>query len=34
MPGLTAACSYAASEGWLIVQDDMLTLMTAGLATN
>ena len=31
MPDFKAACSYAASQGWLIVQDDMLTLTTAGL---
>jgi hypothetical protein len=24
-------CASAASQGWLIVQDDMLTLTTAGL---
>ena len=27
-----ACCSYAASPGWLIVEDDVLTLTTAGLA--
>ena len=32
MPDFKAACSYAASQGWLIVQDDVLTLTTAGLA--
>jgi hypothetical protein len=32
MPRFGAACSYAASQGWLIVQDDTLTLTTAGLA--
>jgi hypothetical protein len=32
MPDFKAACSYAASQGWLIVQDDTLTLTTAGLA--
>jgi hypothetical protein len=32
MPDFSAACSYAASQGWLIVQDDGLTLTTAGLA--
>ena len=32
MPDFKAACSYAVSQGWLIVQDDMLTLTTAGLA--
>jgi hypothetical protein len=26
------ACTYAASQGWLIVEDDTLTLTTAGLA--
>lgn len=26
-----ACCSYAASPGWLIVEDDMLTMTTAGL---
>ena len=26
------ACSYAASQGWMIVQDNALTLTTAGLA--
>ena len=25
-----AACSYAASQGWLMVEDDVLTLTTAG----
>ena len=32
MPQFRAACSYAACQGWLIVQDDALTLTTAGLA--
>ena len=32
MPQFRAACSYAVSQGWLIVQDDTLTLTTAGLA--
>ena len=32
MPQFRAACSYAASQGWLIVVDDALTLTTAGLA--
>jgi hypothetical protein len=32
MPDFKAACTYAASQGWLIVQDDTLTLTTAGLA--
>jgi hypothetical protein len=31
MPYFKAACSYAASQGWLIVQDDVLTLTAAGL---
>jgi len=32
MPDFKAGCAYAASQGWLIVEDDMLTLTTAGLA--
>ena len=32
MPNFRAACAYAASQGWLIVKDDGLTLTTAGLA--
>jgi hypothetical protein len=32
MPDFKAACTYAASQGWLIVEDDGLTLTTAGLA--
>jgi hypothetical protein len=32
MPDFKAACAYAASQGWLIVVDDKLTLTTAGLA--
>jgi hypothetical protein len=32
MPDFKAARAYAASQGWLIVQDDMLTLTTAGMA--
>jgi hypothetical protein len=31
MPQFRAACSYAASQGWLIVHHDTLTLTTAGL---
>jgi hypothetical protein len=31
MPDFKAVCAYAASQGWLIVQDDTLTLTTAGL---
>src|ERR1700733_8163406 len=32
MPDFKAACSYAVSQGWLIIRDDMLTLTTAGWA--
>ncbi len=32
MPEFRAACAYSASQGWLIVQSDVLTLTTAGLA--
>ena len=32
MPEFRDACRYAASQGWLIVKDDLLTLTTAGLA--
>ena len=32
MPDFKAACAYAASQGWLIVDDDVLTLTVAGLA--
>jgi hypothetical protein len=31
MPDFKGACAYAASQGWLIVEDDVLTLTTAGL---
>ena len=31
MPDFRMACTYAASQGWLIVEDDTLTLTTAGL---
>ncbi len=31
MPAFKAACSFAASQGWLVVEDDTLTLTTAGL---
>jgi len=31
MADFTAACAYAASQGWLSVHDDVLTLTTAGL---
>jgi hypothetical protein len=32
MPDFKMACSNAASQGWLIVENDRLTLTTAGLA--
>jgi hypothetical protein len=32
MPDFKAACAYSASQGWLIVQNHLLTLTTAGLA--
>jgi hypothetical protein len=32
MPNFRAACSYSVSQGWLVVQDDAVTLTTAGLA--
>jgi hypothetical protein len=32
MPDFRAACTYAVSQGWLVVEDDGLTLTTAGLA--
>jgi hypothetical protein len=32
MPHFRLACGYAASQGWLIVDGDTLTLTTAGLA--
>ena len=31
MPEFKVACSYAASQGWLMVDDDVLTLTTAGM---
>ena len=31
MPDLSTAGTYAVCQGWLIVQEDMLTLTTAGL---
>ena len=31
-PTLRLACWYAASQGWLIVQNNALTLTAAGLA--
>ena len=32
LPDFKAACTFAVSQGWLIVEDDTLTLTTAGLA--
>ena len=32
MPVFRAACAYAARQGWLTVEDDTLTLTTAGSA--
>ncbi len=32
MPDFRMACAYAVSQGWLIDEDDALTLTTAGLA--
>ncbi len=32
MPDYKAACAYAVSQGWLIIESDTLTLTTAGLA--
>jgi hypothetical protein len=29
MPNYRAACQYAASQGWLILKDDVLTLTVA-----
>jgi hypothetical protein len=31
MPTFRMACAYAASQGWLIVENDAVTLTTAGL---
>jgi hypothetical protein len=31
MPSFRTACSYAASQGWLIITGDTLTLTIAGL---
>jgi hypothetical protein len=31
MPDFRAACAYATSQGWLIVQNDVLRLTIAGL---
>ncbi len=32
MPEFKSACVYAASQGWLIVANDTVTLTTAGMA--
>ncbi|HUB46359.1 MAG TPA: hypothetical protein VMB73_15350 [Acetobacteraceae bacterium] len=32
MSDYKAACAYAASQGWLSIENDILTLTTAGLA--
>ena len=32
LPQFRAACGYVASQGWLIAQNDVVTLTTAGLA--
>jgi hypothetical protein len=32
MPDFKITCDYAVSQGWLIIEDDTLTLTTAGLA--
>jgi hypothetical protein len=32
MPDYRLACRYAASQGWLVIDEDCLTLTTAGLA--
>ena len=32
MPDFKMACSYAASQGWLVIEGDTLTLTTAGSA--
>jgi len=32
MPDFRMACTYASSQGWLIVKEHTLTLTTAGLA--
>jgi hypothetical protein len=31
MQDFRSACAFAASQGWLIAEDDVLTLTTAGL---
>ena len=32
MPEFRSACGYAASQGWLVVANDTVTLTTAGMA--
>jgi hypothetical protein len=32
MPEFRSACDYAASQGWLVVANDTVTLTTAGMA--
>jgi hypothetical protein len=32
MPEFKSACVYAASQGWLVVANDTVTLTTAGMA--
>jgi hypothetical protein len=32
MPDFKIACAYAASQGWLVIEDDALMLTTAGSA--
>ena len=32
MPEFRSACGYAASQGWLVVVNDTVTLTTAGMA--
>jgi hypothetical protein len=32
MPDFKMACTYAASQGWLVIEDDTLMLTTAGSA--
>jgi hypothetical protein len=32
MPAFKTACAHAVSQGWLVVEDDVLTLTTAGLS--
>ena len=32
MPEFRSACVYAASQGWLVVTNDTVTLTTAGMA--